>query len=217
MKVRGDYRADGYALVEGLISPEVAEALLGRVEADVAAARKSYADYAQTSPLMRRSTIEISGHFHPSLLTFLWGLTPIVEQLVGRPLLPSYDYFRVYQQGDICRVHSDRPSCEHSLSLTLGSSDGKPWPLEIGSAEVAGPDYLRDSFGDEPFESLPMRPGDAVLYQGVSRRHGRTTPNPNQWSAHLFLHWVDRDGPYRSHAFDAERVSAARAAGAPVV
>jgi hypothetical protein len=27
-------------------------------------------------------------------------------------------------------------------------------------------------------------------------------PNPNSWSAHLFLHWVDRDGPHAAHAFD---------------
>ena len=38
----------------------------------------------------------------------------------------------------------------------------------------------------------------------TGHRHGRTAPNPNAWSAHLFLHWVDRDGPYRDHAFDGQ-------------
>jgi hypothetical protein len=47
-----------------------------------------------------------------------------------------------------------------------------------------------------------MQVGDAVLYQGVRHRHARVTPNPNGWSIHLFLHWVDRDGPFREHAFD---------------
>jgi len=41
-----------------------------------------------------------------------------------------------------------------------------------------------------------------VLYRGVQRRHGRTRPNPNGWSAHLFLHWVERGGPYADFAFD---------------
>jgi hypothetical protein len=45
-------------------------------------------------------------------------------------------------------------------------------------------------------------PGDAVLYQGVHHHHGRTTPNPNRWSAHLFLHWVERDGAFAGDAFD---------------
>ena len=40
-----------------------------------------------------------------------------------------------------------------------------------------------------------MEVGDAVLYQGVNYAHGRITPNPNAWSAHLFLHFVDRNGP----------------------
>ena len=53
-----------------------------------------------------------------------------------------------------------------------------------------------------------MQVGDAMLYQGVHHRHGRTLPNPNGWSVHLFLHWVDRDGPYQDHAFDG-RMSAA--------
>jgi hypothetical protein len=44
--------------------------------------------------------------------------------------------------------------------------------------------------------------GDAVLYYGVRYPHGRTTPNPNTWSAHLFLHFVDRNGPHAGEAFD---------------
>jgi hypothetical protein len=218
MKVSGDYHSNGYALVEGLIPPEVAQALLQRMELDLKAANMSFDKFATRLELMRKSTVEISGHVYAPLITFLWGLTPIVSQIVGRELLPSYDYFRIYQQGDVCRLHSDRPSCEHSLSLTLDYSDGKTWPLEIGSVRMDGPDYLRDSFGDEPFASLAMKPGDGVVYQGVGYRHGRSTPNPNRWSAHLFLHWVDRDGPYRSHAFDAERraqVEAAAAAATP--
>jgi hypothetical protein len=27
-------------------------------------------------------------------------------------------------------------------------------------------------------------------------------PNPNRWSAHLFLHWVERDGEFAGEAFD---------------
>jgi hypothetical protein len=213
MKVQGDYHANGYAFVEGLIPREVAQALLERIEGDVKASNRSFQDFSAKLDLMRKGTVEISGHHYPPLITFLWALTPVVSQLVGRELLPTYDYFRIYTQGDICRLHSDRPSCEHSVSLTLGYSDGKAWPLDIGSVPMTGPDYLKESFGEEPFASIPMQPGDAVLYQGVRFRHGRTMPNPNRWSAHLFLHWVDRDGPHRGNAFDAERLATVAAAG----
>jgi hypothetical protein len=47
-----------------------------------------------------------------------------------------------------------------------------------------------------------MQPGDAVIYDGVNRLHGRHDPNPNEWSAHLFYDFVDRHGPYADQAFD---------------
>lgn len=56
-----------------------------------------------------------------------------------------------------------------------------------------------------------MRAGDAVMYRGVNHRHGRIEPNPNRWSAHLFLHWVDAKGPYAEHAFDRLAVEKAMA------
>ena len=61
-----------------------------------------------------------------------------------------------------------------------------------------------EDFGDEAFTSLGMNVGDAVLYRGTNHRHGRIKPNPNQWSVHLFLHWVERDGRYADHAFDGQ-------------
>ena len=85
----------------------------------MAAGGKSFDTFAKSHPLSKQQTVDISGHFYRPLTTFLWGLTRIIEQLTGADLLPSYDYFRIYQKDDFCRVHSDRPSCEHSVSLTL--------------------------------------------------------------------------------------------------
>jgi hypothetical protein len=208
MQVSGDYDRDGYAKVEALVPPEVAVGLVNMIEADLKAAGQSFASFAREEALMRRPTVEISGHQYRPLIAFLWGLTPTISEITGRDLLPSYDYFRIYQQDDICRLHSDRPSCEHSLSLTLAYSDDKPWSFQIGSERMEGPDHLREDFGDEPFSSIVMQPGDGVVYRGTDLRHGRTDPNPNGWSAHLFLHWVERGGPHAAHAFDAERIKA---------
>ncbi len=117
--------------------------------------------------------------------------------------MPTYCYFRIYQAGDICRVHGDRPACEHSLSLTIALADQKPWALSVAADRIAAPKASADAdFGGAPFGSVAMGEGDAVMYQGVHHRHGRLDPNPNAWSAHLFLHWVDPAGPYRDEAFD---------------
>lgn len=206
MKIEGDYGRDGFATIRGLIPPEVAANLFKQIRIDLTAAGRSFNDFAKLHQLSKHETVDISGHFYRPLTTFLWGLTPIISHLTGADVLPSYDYFRIYGQDEICRVHSDRPSCEHSLSLTLAYSDDKPWPLEVGSRRVTAEGPCFDDFGDEPFTAVAMEPGDAVLYRGIDLRHGRTTPNPNQWSAHLFLFWVERGGPFEQHAFDVERL-----------
>ena len=206
MRIEGDYKRDGYATIRGMIPPEVAGNLLKQLQMDLAAAGRSFGSFAQEHALSKQPTVEISGHYYRPLTTFLWGLTPIMSELTGADLLPSYDYFRIYQKDDICRVHSDRPSCEHSVSMTLAYSDGIPWPLEVGSVRVSGEDPCEDDWGDEAHTGVAMQPGDAVLYSGIDLRHGRTQPNPNAWSAHLFLFWVERGGKFAQHAFDEERL-----------
>lgn len=208
MKVHGDYQADGYALLEGLIPAEVASAVLNSIGANLGGANARFGPFQSHGLLTRHPTVEIPGHSFLPMLTFLWGLTPIISHLTGRDLLPSYDYFRIYQKGDICRLHTDRASCEHSLSMTLQYSDSIPWPLDIAKQRSDGPvARLDEDFGDEAYNSVEMKPGDAVLYRGVELRHGRVSPNPNSSSAHLFLHWVERGGKYADHAFDAARLA----------
>jgi hypothetical protein len=206
MRIEGDYNKDGYATIRGLIPPEVASNLFKQLQFDLENAGKSFQNFAKLHDLSRHQTVDISGHFYRPLTTFLWGMTPIIGELTGADVLPSYDYFRIYQQDDICRVHSDRPSCEHSVSLTIAYSDDVPWPLEVGSRRVSGEDPCEEGWGDEPSSAIEMQPGDAVLYRGIELRHGRTQPNPNRWSAHLFLFWVERGGQFEQNAFDVPRL-----------
>jgi hypothetical protein len=199
------YRQDGYALLPGLVAPEITRAFVQGLKQDMGPGAVPLSGVKDHPNLLKRAAFELYGHHYKPVLYFLWGLTPTISSIVGRKLLPTYDYFRIYREGDICRVHFDRHSCEHSLSLTLDYSDGAPWDLQLGKTRHPEPSSRVDEdFGDEPYASLSMNVGDAVLYQGVHHRHGRTRPNPNAWSAHLFLHWVDPDGPYRDHAFDGQ-------------
>jgi hypothetical protein len=202
MQTEGDYHANGYLHLRGLIPEEVAQAFLQGLKQDLGEGVIPLSGVKDKVNLLTRPAFEVYGHLYKPFLYFLWGLTPTVSALVGRELLPTYDYFRIYRRGDICRVHSDRYSCEHSLSLTLGYSDGQVWDLEFEKARTDPSARVEEDFGPDAFGAIGMEVGDAVLYQGVHHRHGRTRPNPNAWSAHLFLHWVDRDGPYRDHAFD---------------
>lgn len=133
--------------------------------------------------------------------------------VTGVRLAPTYSYFRTYQKGDICTVHADRDPCEHSASLALSYSDGIIWDLDVG-AQFHDPALgngipIADDFSGEPFTGVKLASGDALFYKGVNHRHGRIAPNPNRWSAHLFMHWVDLDGPYAEWAFNKHPTPAA--------
>ncbi|VXC86928.1 hypothetical protein [Sphingomonas sp. AX6] len=206
MQVIGNYDENGYAHVQGLIPQEIAQAFIQSVKEDLANAPIPLSGVRQHPNLLKRAAFEVYGHHYKPMLFFLWGITPLISSIVGRDLLPTYDYLRLYREGDVCRVHHDRLSCEHSLSLVLDYSDGEIWDLQVGSVATEPSARVEEDFGSEPFASIAMRVGDAVLYRGVNHRHGRMAPNPNAWSAHLFLHWVDKDGPHRDHAFDGKLV-----------
>ena len=201
-----EYQTNGYALLSSLIPREVANGLLAKMRTDFARQNVDLGKLAKAQPLLERPAVEIYGYHYPPFATFHWGLTPAIAAQVGKDLLPTYCYFRLYRQGDVCKVHGDRPACEHSLSLTLGYADGIAWPLEMAREAIDAP-YQRADLAfrpDEDAAALEMEPGDAVLYQGVRYHHGRTTPNPNRWSAHLFLHWVERGGDFAGEAFDGQ-------------
>jgi len=201
MIVEGDYRRDGYALVRELIPEVVARAFVAQMRRALKADSFDLSQWPLI-PVLNRPALDVYSQQFPFMRTFLWGLTPAMEAVTGARLVPTYDYFRVYREGDVCKVHSDRAACEHSLSLTLGYSDGRPWPLDMGRDPIEAPQEVADDFGDAAVASLEMQVGDAVAYRGAEHRHGRVSPNPNRWSAHLFLHWVDRDGEHAGEAFD---------------
>lgn len=208
MKVDGDYYRDGYAHLQGILPTRIAAELLSMVRKDLehAAAPK---DLVRKLPTLTRPALEFYGPEYKPILGFLWGMTPMMSSLTGKDLLPTFCYFRVYRQGDLLNVHSDRPACEHSLSMTLAYSDGIPWALEFASKRVEAQGSIDPNFGDgKPDAAISMKAGDAVLYQGFNYRHGRTTPNPNRWSAHVFMHWIDSEGPFKAQAFDSEPAAA---------
>jgi len=209
---RDAYRNDGYVLLKHMFPPIVLSAFRARIQEDLNF--HGSRDFIRTSVLLNRPAIKVYSREYPPMATFLWGLTPRVSLIAGCELVPSYAYFRIYQKDDVCRVHSDRQACEHSLSLTLEVGDNIPWALSMERRHLDQPlGAIEPDFGEQAFTAIPMGAGDAVMYRGVNHRHGRLDPNPNSYSAHMFLHWVDAEGPYADHAFDRANVEAAHRAG----
>lgn len=202
MDVLGDFDRDGYAHIRGLIPKEVARAFMARFKQAAGPSAIPLSRVVDRAPVLKRPAFDVAPEFFQPMSFFQWGLTETISRTVGRELLPTYSYFRIYRGGDTCLVHSDRPASEYGVSLTLAYSDDKVWDLQIGKERIESLFPLGEDFGSMDHASIPMEVGDAVLYQGSHYAHGRMLPNPNAWSAHLFFFYVDRDGPYRDHAFD---------------
>ena len=105
---------------------------------------------------------------------------------IGKKLLPTYTYARIYRPGEVLKRHTDRPACEISATVTLSFDAKNSWPI----------------FVDEQKEiCLSMQPGDMVVYRGCELVHWRPKFKGN-WHVQVFLHYVDADGPFKDHALD---------------
>lgn len=203
--LKQQYAEDGYCLIENMIGADVAARLLADVGEDIH--RVGVDKFLCKTSIHTHPGVEIYSHGYKLLNSFQWGMTALVSEIAGVELAPAFAYFQIYQKGNRLLVHSDRPSCEHSMSLTLAYSDGLPWDITVGRDLVdhEAPEEdkkIADDHGGAAYATIATQPGDAVLYPGWNRRHGRLAPNPNRWSAHVFLHWVEKDGPNADKAFD---------------
>jgi hypothetical protein len=106
----------------------------------------------------------------------------LMEKETGKKLLATYSYWRMYTKYSHLKKHKDRPSCEISVTVNVGS-DGTDWPIIIE---------------DNP---IHLKTGDAAIYLGCELEHGREEFK-GDWCAQTFLHYVDADGNNKSFEKD---------------
>ena len=107
---------------------------------------------------------------------------PLVEKESNLQLFPTYAYWRYYEFGAILKKHVDRPACEISITTCIKKYDN--WPMIIEGTE---------------FE---LEEGDALLYAGCDQKHWRPGTYKGEGMAQVFFHYVNKNGPYKDHAYD---------------
>lgn len=109
-----------------------------------------------------------------------------MQQETGLELNPTYSYARVYVRGADLYKHKDRPSCEISVTVMVGSS-GEPWPIYIDGNKV------------------DLNPGDAAIYLGTELEHWRNEFE-GDWHTQMFFHYVDKNGPHKDLLCDSRQL-----------
>lgn len=130
----------------------------------------------------------IQAYGDPAFDTLLAGAAQDVGELLGLELTPTYSFARLYRRGHELGRHTDRPSCEHSISVHLASAGSTPWPLELEDLSAE-------------HRSIELEPGTAIVYRGVDLPHWRR-PCPVDWYLQLFLHYVAAGGEHGAMALD---------------
>lgn len=148
----------------------------------------------------------IHGLNAPVFDSLLEQLLPHFEKSCGKKLLPTYAYARLYAPGDELKIHTDRPACEISATLTLGF-EGDVWPIYFGDYTEAGQGReVVTHDGDIQYLTneceIKMDVGDAILYRGMDKVHWREPYKEGKWQAQVFLHYVDADGPHTEWKYD---------------
>jgi len=143
-------------------------------------------------------------HGAPVFDSLLEQLTPYFEKASGKRLYPTYAYARLYEPGDELKIHTDRPACEISATLTLGF-EGDVWPIYFGDYSEQGRKVTTQQ-GDIKYlineSEIKMGVGDAALYRGMDKVHWREPYKEGKWQAQVFLHYVDADGPHAEWKYD---------------
>ena len=131
-----------------------------------------------------------------AIYNYRWFVELLVEkafllsEILEEPILPTYTYARLYKYQEELKKHTDRESCEISVTLHLGS-DGVPWPI-----------YFTKPNGEVAY--VDLKPGQAVLYLGMASEHWREIYTGNQYTQ-VFLHYVRGRGKYWEWVFDNKR------------
>jgi hypothetical protein len=126
------------------------------------------------------------GH-NEAVARFVHGLlVPLVAEVVGQPVRPSYVFFSSYLEGAVLPRHIDREQCEWSISLQLDYAPepaaATPWAIHLQHVTEAAPST-----------ALRLALGDGLLYKGRELWHHRDPLPPGHRSTSLFLHYVPQD------------------------
>lgn len=173
----------GYAVVRSFIS-ETDAAILSRYM-EYALKSGLYADREDRLPNLPS---KYAKYADPMMEVILVDSREAVEAIVGKELLPTYSYSRVYVEDDELERHLDRPSCEYSVTVNV-ARNGEPWPIWMQRGD------------DEPAK-IALNPGDAVVYKGCDVHHWRNKMPPTGVNAQFMLHYVDKHGPFAEYEWD---------------
>ena len=170
---------NNYVLIDNFISPEQAYQLYNSFKQDALAGKFNHGDDQCPNSFY----IHNYRWFVELLINKCFSLSEFMEETV----LPTYSYARYYRNGETLEKHTDRPACEVSITIHLGS-DGVPWPIYFTKP-------------NKEVVSVELKPGQAAIYLGMESEHWRDVYQGDDY-VQVFLHYVKARGNNWDQYFD---------------
>jgi hypothetical protein len=120
--------------------------------------------------------------------TLLVFIKPRLEKVMGKKLIETYSYTRLYKNGDILKRHKDRESCRFSTTLNLG---GDSWPIFLDPTKGKNKKGIK----------VNLKPGDMLVYKGCELEHWREQFTGNI-CGQVFLHYNEVSSNKENNKFD---------------
>lgn len=114
-------------------------------------------------------------------------LLDTINYITDKKLYPTYSYARKYKNGEKLDSHTDRPSCEYSITLCLDQGKGT-WPI-----------FFKNK--DETYAKISHESGSFTIYKGCEIPHHRDVYE-GDGLIQVFLHYVDSEGPNKNLKYD---------------
>lgn len=175
-----EYEKNGYVVVRKFLTKELTSTI------------SRYMEYVLRQDGMKKkkdSVVESYVRYaDPLTEVLLVDFQKQIEEITGFEIDPTYSYSRVYVKGDELKPHTDRKSCEVSVTVQAGIK-GNAWPIWMHTP------------GKEPV-SIILESGDAVIYKGCEVTHWREKAINTDVTAQFMLHYINKKGPDAQFKWD---------------
>lgn len=155
------------------------------------------------APLEKQVNGSLARYNHPKYRFAHSQIRLKLQQILGEELYNTYHYDRFYFSNQQLVRHTDRDSCEISLTYQISSNTKEPWAI-----------YFKTPQGQE--KGVLLENGDAILYKGCEIEHWRETLPSNlnlidkilrkkddTYHHQVFFHYVRANGSRVHFANDA--------------
>jgi|TARA_R110001606_G_scaffold345241_1_gene494136 hypothetical protein len=178
-----NFKDAGYIKVEGLVDAQTVKTISQYFENKI-----NRGEWVGQCEIAASAASKLGYYSDPLIEVMLKECLPTIEEKTNLNLYPTYSYSRVYQENEQLLPHTDRSSCEVSVTVNVAKK-GDKWPIWM-------------QYNNNEPARFDLEAGDAVIYKGCEVTHWRRPLAQNNLNVQFMLHYVDKNGPYAEYKFD---------------